>query len=105
MLNIGAIRTRLETRRAELGAKIVEIREDLRGKADPNFSEQATEAEADEVLEGLENNALAEIAQIEAALGRIEQGVYGQCAGCEELIDEKRLEALPYAAQCIACAS
>ena len=105
MLNVGAIRTRLETRRAELNEKIVELREDLRGKADPNFSEQAIEAEDDEVLEGLENKALAEIEQIRAALGRIDKGVYGKCASCEEPIDEKRLETLPYAPLCIKCAS
>jgi RNA polymerase-binding transcription factor DksA len=105
MLNVGAIRTRLETRRAELNEKIVELREDLRGKADPNFSEQAIEAEDDEVLEGLENQALAEVDQIQSALSRIEQGVYGNCASCEEPIDEKRLDALPYATQCIKCAS
>jgi DnaK suppressor protein len=105
MKDVGEIRTRLEARMAELDEKIVEIRVDLRAKPDANFSEQAIEAEDDEVLEGLENKALAEIEQIRAALGRIDKGVYGKCASCEEPIDEKRLETLPYAPLCIKCAS
>lgn len=40
---------------------------------------------------------------IEAALERIEQGTYGICSDCGELISEKRLEALPSAQMCITC--
>ena len=38
-------------------------------------------------------------------LGRIEEGVYGDCATCGEPVGEKRLAVIPHAAQCIACAS
>ena len=46
-----------------------------------------------------------ELSQIRAALARLDAGTYGQCAGCGEPIDVRRLEALPYAIQCIDCAS
>jgi RNA polymerase-binding transcription factor DksA len=57
------------------------------------------------VLEGLGGTALLEIAQINAALGRIEDDVYGECATCGEPVGEKRLAVIPHAAQCILCAS
>lgn len=49
-----------------------------------------------------ENNALG---QIEAAIERIEDGSYGECETCGEQIPESRLDAIPYAAQCVQCAS
>lgn len=105
MMDVQEVRRLLEDRRQFLSAKVDEIEGDLREPADPDFAEQATEAEADEVLEGLESSALLEIAQINAALSRIEEGSYGECATCGEPVGEKRLEIIPHAAQCIKCAS
>lgn len=105
MADLSKVKTQLEERLQFLSAKVDEIEGDLREPADPDFAEQATEAEADEVLEGLESSALLEISQINAALARIEEGTYGECATCGEPVGEKRLEILPHAAQCIGCAS
>lgn len=44
-----------------------------------------------------------ELAQVDAALKRIEAGTYGQCASCGVEIPAKRLQAAPAAARCIAC--
>lgn len=44
------------------------------------------------------------LAQIEAAVRRIEQGVYGMCERCGQAINPERLEALPYATTCLNCA-
>ena len=105
MSDLESIKAQLEERLEFLSAKVVEIEGDLREPATPDFAEQATEAEADEVLEGLESSALLEISQINAALNRIDEGPYGECATCGDPVGEKRLEAIPYAAQCISCAS
>ena len=51
----------------------------------------------------LEENAEAVLAAIDAALGRIEEGTFGTCRTCGQPIVEARLEALPYAIQCIGC--
>lgn len=40
---------------------------------------------------------------VEEALRRIELGSYGYCANCEEEIQPKRLEAVPWARHCIKC--
>lgn len=43
--------------------------------------------------------------QIEAAIQRIEDGSYGRCDECGEQIPKARLDAIPYAAECVRCAS
>ena len=43
--------------------------------------------------------------QIEAALERIEEGVYGLCLECETRIPKARLNAIPYTPHCVKCAS
>lgn len=44
------------------------------------------------------------LSQIEAAVRRIEQGVYGLCERCGQAIHPERLQALPYATTCLGCA-
>jgi RNA polymerase-binding protein DksA len=43
--------------------------------------------------------------QVEAAIQRIEGGDYGRCEKCGEAIPKNRLDAIPYAADCVRCAS
>lgn len=45
------------------------------------------------------------LAQIEAALERIEDGVYGICEECGVRIPKVRLDAIPYATLCVKCAA
>jgi RNA polymerase-binding protein DksA len=42
--------------------------------------------------------------KIETALARIEDGSYGMCETCGEPIPRARLQAIPYALQCVSCA-
>lgn len=41
--------------------------------------------------------------EIDAALKRIEEGTYGLCTDCGELISDQRLDVMPYAVQCMHC--
>ena len=104
MKNIKKIKVLLEDRLKELSAKVEEIEDDLRTPRSASWEDRATEIEGDEVLEGLEDSAINEITEIRAALQRIDEGTYDTCARCGEKINEKRLEALPYATVCIECA-
>jgi DnaK suppressor protein len=40
---------------------------------------------------------------IDAALKRIQAEEYGVCANCQEEMQQKRLEAVPWAKHCISC--
>ena len=44
-----------------------------------------------------------ELAQIDNALERIAEGMYGVCEKCGEAISQARLKALPFAGKCIRC--
>lgn len=45
------------------------------------------------------------LTQIEGALERVEEGVYGFCTECEKKIPKTRLKAIPYTPHCVKCAS
>ena len=62
-----------------------------------NFDQELTLS-----LLGSEKTALD---KVEAAIERIENGSYGKCETCGVKIPKSRLEAIPYAAQCVRCAS
>ncbi|GAC1335079.1 MAG: hypothetical protein NVSMB17_17550 [Candidatus Dormibacteria bacterium] len=67
--------------------------------------EAAAETSAKErdmaVIENLEHVR----SQVEAALKRLDDGSYGTCETCGQAIPRERLEALPFAGQCVACKS
>ena len=54
-----------------------------------------------EMASTLEDNSTHVLAEIDAALARIENGTYGVCARCGQPIGPERLEALPWATLCI----
>ena len=104
MAKTDKIKKQLQARLKELNAKIAEIEGDLRTPRSASWEDRATEVEGDEVLDALEDSAMAEVAEIRTALERIENGTYGVCVICGDKISAKRLQALPYATQCINCA-
>lgn len=105
MPDLEAVRTQLKKRLAELLEEAKEIDAELSEPHSQDWEERATESEGDEVLEGLGHVAMAEARRIQAALSRIDEGSYGTCTSCGEPVGDKRLEAVPYAALCIKCAS
>ena len=56
-----------------------------------------------EILFELSGNSHDTIGQIEAALRKIEKGIYGRCELCRQPIPKKRIKALPFARYCVNC--
>jgi DnaK suppressor protein len=75
------------------------------GPVSKSFTEQATERSNDDVVYNLDTLARAELAEIEAALRRVETNTYGLCNKCGNEIEIDRLRALPYTRNCVGCAS
>jgi DnaK suppressor protein len=95
----------LKARLSELTERLAEVDSELRKPLSADLEEQATDLENQDALKAIENSEIHEIHQIQEALRRIAEGAYGVCSRCGEDIDPKRLEALPTATRCIACAA
>jgi len=95
----------LDERKAELSERIARIKADIGRGLDADSKEQATQLENKEVLDALANEATDELAKVNAALQRIQNGTYGICTACGTAIDSRRLAVRPYSSKCISCAS
>ena len=92
----------LEEAREDVGR----AREETYGALAGPVTDVGDRASAD-VLADLGNAEISrdvrEIAELEAALARIDAGVYGYCADCRAEIDFERLRAYPAAIRCARC--
>ncbi len=65
--------------------------------------DQATQSLDKEILFELSDNERLMLEDIEAALRKIDHGIYGLCEQCQKPIASKRLNALPSARYCLVC--
>ena len=101
------MRRRTEQRLADLRADydgFVEASKDTNAD-DEHDPEGATIAFERSQVGALVRQAEEHLSEIDAALDRVEAGTYGVCEVCGRDIGAPRLEALPAARTCIACAS
>lgn len=59
-------------------------------------------SERDYAMNSLERNSIR-LREVRRALQRMDAGTFGECTGCEEEINLKRLAAVPWASSCISC--
>lgn len=96
-------RTALERERERL---VAELAETIVAPGQMTYGSQA--AAASQVFDqqrdlALRDRAEHHLALVDAALARLLAGTYGPCQRCGQPIPAERLEALPWAAYCIAC--
>jgi RNA polymerase-binding protein DksA len=112
-LDIDRFRELLLEERKRVAAAIENLQEDHAGTLsdeageesafDNHLADTATETYDRELDYSLEENSEHVLAEIDAALKRIEDGTYGICTNRGEEIPVERLEARPYATLCIDC--
>lgn len=101
-----ALRERLEKQRQEI---LDMYKQDIRAgqeSADDgteDIVDRANNAYNRELMFSLSDSERQMVLQMEAALRRMDEGVYGRCANCGNTINMRRLEAVPYARFCIDC--
>jgi RNA polymerase-binding protein DksA len=78
-----------------------ELGEVAEGGTDNHLGDTATAMYDRELDEGLEEGARETLAEIDAALQRIEDGTYGICEVCGKPIGAERLSAIPWTRLCI----
>ena len=65
--------------------------------------DEATATVVQNVVNKVSSNNQETLVAIESAIRRINEGNYGKCITCQTTISETRLEAIPWALQCIEC--
>ena len=99
------IRTDLEKRRQSILAKIDDTNVPQSGEdvVHGDSLDIASSARDREITFMLKSRELDELRAVEDAIDRINSDDYGICASCEDPIELKRLEAVPWARFCRAC--
>jgi len=107
------MRARLEAEReqalARLAALISEFDEVVAASRDTNADDEhdpegATIAFERSQVRALASQARRNLAEVDAAMTRLDEGTYGVCERCGQPIGAERLEARPTARLCILCA-
>ncbi|MCB8942204.1 MAG: TraR/DksA C4-type zinc finger protein [Ardenticatenaceae bacterium] len=104
-LDLDHIRQKLEQERARLMASLAPDEGENGRSRNPDrgdLAQRYSNRERDVALQAME---MEQLAQIEAALERMEAGTYGRCESCGQQIPAGRLEILPYATLCVNCQS
>jgi DnaK suppressor protein len=102
-IDLDAVRAALLAERAHL---LEEVGETIVAPGQMTYGSQA--AAASQVFEqqrdlALRDRATAQMALVDDALARLDDGTFGACVRCGKPIPPGRLEALPWAAFCIDC--
>ena len=101
--DLTSVRASLEEERTDLDTRLSELTTD--GSSAPDFDENFADS-AQVAAEKDENLSLAatlreQLADVTAALGRLDDGSYGRCEECGAEIAAARLEAMPATRYCI----
>ena len=97
---------KLVSRREELMRTIARTEEEGRQADDDqtvDLADKAANSYTKEFLFGMTNTDRTILNMIDEALKRIKANEYGLCANCQEEMQQKRLEAVPWAKHCINC--
>ena len=102
MNKLNYYRNALIARQGDLSRSLVKREAiEVRASAD-TFDQIQLAAERDFAVSNLDRAARS-LREVHEALRRMDDGSYGVCLRCEEPIPPRRLEAVPWAAYCVAC--
>ena len=97
---------KLQTKRDELVKIIARTEEEGRTADDDptvDLADKAANSYTKEFLFGQTNNDRFILQLVEEALSRVKENTFGLCVNCQEEVQQKRLEAVPWARHCITC--
>jgi DnaK suppressor protein len=99
-------RKKLQAKRDDLVRNIARVEEEGRAADEDttvDLADKAANSYTKEFLFGQTNAERSFLHLIEEALRRMKAGSYGLCANCEDEVQQKRLDAVPWAKYCIEC--
>jgi DnaK suppressor protein len=95
------LRASLEEERDQLQTQLAELDDDSEVSYDENFADSAQVAGQQGANRALSGQLSENLAEVERALGKMDDGTYGRCERCGKEIGEARLEAMPATRYCI----
>jgi DnaK suppressor protein len=95
------LRASLEEERSQLQSQLAELDEDSDLSYDENFADSAQVAGQQGANRALTGQLSENLAEVERALAKMDDGSYGRCERCGKEIAEPRLEAMPATRYCI----
>lgn len=96
----------LDDKKSSLSAEIAKTRsaeEETTEESTQDIADKAVSSYTREFLYSLTDGERNTLLHIDDALARIEEGNYGLCLNCSQLMTEKRLNAVPWAPYCLDC--
>ena len=90
--------------RAALFQRLASVQHERQAPHSQQWEDQSQEREDDETLDAMAQEIRHDITVVGHALQRLIDGHYGVCEGCGADIDQRRMEAIPFATRCISCA-
>ena len=103
--SLGTLKDALIKMRDRLTGQITALSDDSLKYIDDASSEDRTDDFDREFALNLVSSEHDAIFEIDNALRRIEEGIYGVCDACSCQIEKPRLHALPFARMCVRCQS
>ena len=103
-MNFAKNKAQLESLKQEYETRIAKIEDHLHNpqdELDEHWDDQAISMRQNDMRQNLLAEAQQNLTYVNNALMRIENGTYGECVECGEDIEEKRLDAVPYATLCM----
>ena len=68
-----------------------------------DIADDALQSYDRQLMMGLGEKEFGKLRIVEEAIGKLDEGQYGICLECEELISEERLTVIPFASYCVDC--
>lgn len=109
MAQLSTLRFKMEERLAQARESIAAFKVEIveASETQTNFLQDGTDHAAEQTalaarIELHERNMIVQD-QLLLALERIYKGVFGKCMHCDDVIDPRRLEALPTTTSCVRC--
>ena len=87
----------------EASSKNRDMRSEAENETAADMADMAANAYTKEFLYSLSNSERENLDAIEGALARMDSKDYGECVECEEKLNKKRLDAIPWALYCVSC--
>ncbi|MDA3901935.1 MAG: TraR/DksA family transcriptional regulator [Desulfuromusa sp.] len=102
---------------AEIRAHLLRVRDEVLAESErayaasqslgkdgvPDIGDMSSNSYNQQVLMSLSETQRSRVRDIDAALERMDKGVYGLCMRCEEEIPARRMEVRPFSRYCVDC--